>query len=66
MPVERVLAKIGKKHRVEAKMDQNENTGLTGVYGKIWRFKNGEFWIFYLNFRFIRKEILSILPYNSI
>lgn len=35
MPVERVLAKIGKKHRVETKMAQNENTGLTGVYGKI-------------------------------
>ena len=39
MPVERGLAKIGKKHRVEAKMVQNENTGLTGVYGKIWCFK---------------------------
>lgn len=35
MPVERVLAKIGKKYRVEAKMAQNINTGLTGVYGKI-------------------------------
>ena len=35
MPVERGLAKIGKKHRVEAKMAQNVNTGLTGVYGKI-------------------------------
>ena len=35
MPVERVLAKIGKKHRVEAKMAQNGNTGLTGVYCKI-------------------------------
>lgn len=43
MPVERVLAKIGKKHLVEAKMAQNENTGLAGAYGKIWRFKNGEF-----------------------
>ena len=55
MPVERVLAKIGKKHRVGAKMAQNENTGLTGVYGKIWRFKNGQNQIFYLNFRFINK-----------
>ena len=35
MPIECVLAKIGKKHRVEAKMAQNGNTGLTGVYGKI-------------------------------
>ena len=35
MPVERVLAKIGKKHSVAAKMAQNENMGLTGVYGKI-------------------------------
>ncbi len=35
MPVERVLAKIGKKHSVEAKMAQNENMGLTGVFGKI-------------------------------
>ena len=66
MPVERVLAKIGKKHRVEAKMAQNENTGLTGVYGKIWCFKNGEFWIFYLKFRFACKEISGILPYKGI
>lgn len=43
MPVERVWAKIGKKHRVEAKIAQNVNTGFTGVYGKIWRFKNGKF-----------------------
>ena len=35
MPVERILAKIGKKHHAETKMAQNENTGLTGVYGKI-------------------------------
>ena len=66
MPVERVLAKIGKNHRVEAKMAQNENTGLIGVYGKIKRFKNGEFWIFYLIFYLDTKEILSILPYNCI
>ena len=35
MPVERVLAKTGKIYRVKAKIAQNGNTGLTGVYGKI-------------------------------
>ena len=43
MPVERVWEKKKKKHRVEAKIAQNVNTGFTGAYGKIWSFKNGKF-----------------------
>lgn len=55
MPIEHVVAKIGEKYRVEAKMAQNVNTDLTGVCDKIYRFKNSDFRIFYLNFRFICK-----------